>query len=392
MECNFAPLQGVEQQIVTPGYVFEDSALMEKFSQMRKLLPACNALCFAMKANPFLVGLLEEKADRFEVCSPGEYEICHGRGVDPEKIIVSGVNKTRESMERILSLSRGKGIFTIESPLHLEILQELTEETDLQIQVLIRLSSGNQFGVDGESFREILKKVLESRNLTFRGIHFFSGTQKKLKRIQKELAMLETFGRELRQEFSLSSLELEYGPGLSVAYFEDDKIPGPEEQLTGLNEALAALTAFDSVGIEMGRFMAASCGFFLTKVMDMKTTEGCNYVILDGGIHQLHYFGQMMGMKLPPIRQIPQRQREETYVLCGSLCSVNDVLVRDVKLQKLEIGDYLLFGCCGAYSVTEGAALFLSRELPGVYEHTEDGAYRVLRELTDAYPLNTFKK
>ena len=392
MECNFAPLEGVEKTVPSPGYIFEDSALGEKITQLRTLLPRCNALCFAMKANPFLVDLLEKKVDRFEVCSPGEYEICHARGIDPEKIIVSGVNKTRASMERILSLSGGKGIFTIESPLHFEILEELAAAMDLHISVLIRLSSGNQFGVDRESFRGILEKVLKSSHLSFRGIHFFSGTQKKLKRIRKELAMLEAFGLELERDYPLSELELEYGPGLSVAYFEDDKTASSQDQLTELNGALEELTAFTSIGIEMGRFIASSCGFFLTKVMDLKQTDGVNYVIVDGGFHQLHYFGQMMGMKFPAIRQIPEREGEQTYVLCGSLCSVNDVLVRDIPLKPLEIGDYLLFGTCGAYSMTEGAALFLSRELPAVYEHTQDGSYRCLRALSESYAVNTVQK
>ncbi|MGI5976292.1 MAG: diaminopimelate decarboxylase family protein [Candidatus Limivicinus sp.] len=389
MECNFVPLIGAEKEIPSPSYVFDDLALREKISQIRALMPECKAVCFAMKANPFLIGIEDMVVDRFEVCSPGEYEICSQRGIDPEKIIVSGVNKTRESMNRILGLSGGKGIYTIESLQHFEILEAAASSMNLQIKVLIRLSSGNQFGVDRGHFLEILRKVQASSHLFFRGIHYFSGTQKKMKRIRKELAMLEQFGLQLKQEFRLNSLELEYGPGLSVAYFEDDKIPSSTEQLTELNDALGSLAAFQTIGIEMGRFIASSCGFFLTKVIDIKNTEGSNYVILDGGIHQLHYFGQMMGMKIPAIRQIPEREGTESYILCGSLCTVNDVMVRDAALHTLQVGDYLLFGICGAYSMTEGSALFLSRELPAVYERTEDGTYRCLRNVSESYPLNT---
>ena len=389
MECAFDRVSGLAQAVPSPGYVFDTGILTQGIRQMRERMPQCLALCFAMKANPFLVEALEEQVDRFEVCSPGEYEICHARGISPDKIIVSGVNKTRESMERILSLCDGQGIFTIESPLHYEILSALAAEKKLTLRVLIRLSSGNQFGVDQESFREILEKVLKDPHLYFLGIHYFSGTQKKLKKIQKELAMLEDFGSSLKRDYGLSGMELEYGPGLSVAYFEGDKTPSAQEQLTELNDLLKQITAFDRIGIEMGRFIASACGFFISKVIDIKTTEGVNYVILDGGIHQLHYFGQMMGMKLPAIHQIPRREGSETYVLCGSLCTVNDVMVRDVPLRPLAVGDYLVFGNCGAYSMTEGSALFLSRELPAVYTHEENGFYRCLRPCSDTHLFNT---
>ena len=53
------------------------------------------------------------------------------------------------------------------------------------------------------------------------------------------------------------------------------------------------------------------------------------------------------------------------YTLCGSLCTVADVLVREVKLKKLELGDVLEFGHCGAYSVTEAPALFLVKTASG---------------------------
>lgn len=392
MECCFDRVNGAEKEISSPAYIFDEAVLREKFSQMRTLLPVCKALCFAMKANPFLVGFLEPIVDRFEVCSPGEYEICYARGVAPEKIIVSGVNKTPESMERILTLSQGKGIFTVESPLHFKILEQEAAKQNLHINVFVRLSSGNQFGMDQESLKAIVGEICKSEYLHFAGIHYFSGTQKKMKKIQKELAMLEEFGLQLKEEFGISSMELEYGPGLAVAYFEGDKTPSSEEQLRDLNQLLSSLTAFDSIGIEMGRFIASSCGCYLTKVIDIKNTEGSNYVILDGGIHQLHYFGQMMGMKIPAIRQIPEREEEDTYILCGSLCTVNDVMVRDVPLKKLEIGDYLVFGTCGAYSMTEGSAMFLSRELPAVYEHTEDGLYRCLRPVSETYLFNTLSK
>ena len=115
----------------------------------------------------------------------------------------------------------------------------------------------------------------------------------------------------------------------------------------------------------MGRFLAASCGKYYTQVKDLKSAGDANYAILDGGIHHLNYFGQRMAMQVPPISIYRADGVELTqlpdidYTLCGSLCTVADVLVREVKLKKLELGDVLEFGHCGAYSVTEAPALFL---------------------------------
>ena len=122
----------------------------------------------------------------------------------------------------------------------------------------------------------------------------------------------------------------------------------------------------------MGRFLAASCGTYYTRVMDRKTTEGCAYVILDGGIHQVNYYGKLMadmrGRKplVSLIREGVTGDRQH-YCLCGSLCTTADVLVRDIELPALQEGDILAFREVGAYSITEAMELFLSRDMPGVY-------------------------
>ena len=106
---------------------------------LRSLLPEDTGLCFAVKANPFLIPYVADLVDRLEVCSPGEYEICIQEQIAPEKIVVSGVNKTYESMKRILSYSKGAGIYTIESEEHAKILRTLAEKNQMPLSVLIRL-------------------------------------------------------------------------------------------------------------------------------------------------------------------------------------------------------------------------------------------------------------
>lgn len=363
----------------TPAYVFDLDILKERVEKIKNALGSKAKICYAMKANPFIIRPMNEYIDKYEVCSPGEYEICYRHGIAPEKIIVSGVNKTTDSMERILGLSNGKGIFTIESKMHYDILSKLCSQKNLNIKVLIRLSSGNQFGVDKDEFEKIAGLMAEDEHLSLYGIHYYSGTQKKMKKIARELEMLSEYRTYLLETYGIELDELEYGPGLIFNYFEAEKDNGFEEQLSELNELLDIAGQFKSITLEMGRFIASECGSFCTSVVDIKHNEGYNYCIVDGGIHQLNYYGQTMGMKKPYMDVITTSNELTKWNVCGSLCTVNDVILRDVELPKLNIGDVLVFKNCGAYSVTEGMALFLSRELPKVLFYDNENGLRIVR-------------
>ena len=147
-----------------------------------------------------------------------------------------------------------------------------------------------------------------------------------------------------------------------------------------------------TITLEAGRFLAAPCGSYITQVVDLKRSQGLNYCIVDGGIHHVNYYGQAMAMKIPFHRFMPRqasgRREEERWTVCGSLCTSGDMLVKNLPLPGPAMGDLLVFDRIGAYSVTEGIYLFLSRRLPRILTYTEaDGLCLVRRDLpTD--PLN----
>lgn len=365
----------IATQVSTPSYVFDMSMIKERVKLIKKYTSPYAKLCFAMKANPFLTGYISPMVDKLEVCSPGEYEICIRNHIPPEKIVVSGVNKTYETMDRIISFSKGQGIYTIESPLHFEILDATAKKYNCRLSVDIRLSSGNQFGVDAIVWKEIAKKVIDSENMDLCGLHYYSGTQKKITKVEKELGILSEFAASIKEEYGINNLVLEYGPGLSVSYFQGEEEIEAEPQLEALGKLLSILNGFSDVVLEMGRFLTSMCGYYFTRVMDAKTNKKENFIIVDGGIHQINYFGQMMGMKHPYVSVVNKEFTEansDNYTLCGSLCTSNDVITRQIHLPKLEINDILVFARCGAYSMTEGLSLFLSRELPQICIFNDD--------------------
>lgn len=389
-------LQLIASHYGTPTYIFDMQNLAKRIALLRSKLPTGTQLCFAIKANPFLTGALSRLTDRLEVCSPGEYEICIREQIDPEKLVVSGVNKTKESMERILSYSHGAGIYTIESELHYRILRQCASQLDKRLKVLLRLSSGNQFGMDEATLERVLTMIQADNCMDVIGIHYYSGTQKKAQKIEHELQQLDTYGKQLLDKYNLNGLELEYGPGLMVSYFENAGAAeltacDEEHQLDTLNHSLSDITSYQHISIELGRFLTWDCGYYMTRIMDIKHTAGTGFVIVDGGIHHINYYGQMMGMKKPYMQIIRTQDTPGNvgkWTICGSLCTVNDVLVRQAELDAFDIGDILVFERCGAYAVTEGMALFLSRELPQVLLVDMDGNIQILRNQTQINILN----
>ena len=129
--------------------------------------------------------------------------------------------------------------------------------------------------------------------------------------------------------------------------------------------------------------------------MDLKSNDGTNYAILDGGMNHLTYYGQMMGLHVPVIANLTAQVSDPAtrtdgsreWCLCGSLCTVNDVLVRSVEMSSLERGDVLAFKNAGAYSVTEGVHLFLSRTMPRVLLCDGEDV-RLARDFTESWPIN----
>ena len=408
------------KEFKTPFYLYDIAELNKRIEMMRGYQKDIG-LCFAMKASPVLAGYIAPFVDRLEVCSPSEYEICVRDKVSAEKILISGVNKTRESMRRILSLGGAAGFFTIESPEHFEILEAVTREikedatsipnassiSNSKLRVYIRLTSGNQFGVDSETLEELCEKVNTSQYMELIGIHYFSGTQKNLKKIEKELTELKEKKKKLKEKFG-KDFSLEYGPGLGIDYFKEINTPLShfnEEDMKGLMDIVEKTGLKDSysdITFEYGRYIAATCGKYYTGVADVKTNDGTNYAILEGGLHQITYYGSMAGMKVPSIDYISKtsgstkmdevqgelKNELQDYVLAGSLCSVNDILVRKVSLPKLDIGDSLCFNLTGAYSATEGISLFLSRDLPAIIVQGIDGKVALVREHTETNIYN----
>lgn len=393
-------LKNIGTQIGTPTYVFDTDELCERVDKIESILGCGVTVCYAMKANPFLVRVLDKKLDKFEVCSPGEFAICEKEGISREKIVLSGVNKEKKDI--LYSMKTGAaGIYTVESVNQLNLINTCAIECGIRVKVLLRVTSGNQFGINERQIYEIADKKDEYQGVVIEGIQCYSGTQKKkMSHIESEVVWLRGIAHTCEAEHGLKLKEIEYGPGLSVDYFVNDHCDALNNNFDELEEFAGIIKEMSEqyqVTLEMGRYIAATCGVLISRIVDMKMNDTTRYAIIDSGINHINYYGQAMAMKKPRCEFIRMAEEDpaESYAsglqpfhICGSLCTVGDVIVKNLELKDAAIGDMIAFYNIGAYSVTEGIYLFLSRRMPAVVMYSGKNGYRVVRKPIETYELN----
>lgn len=378
----------------TPLYLFDEGELRSQAAHLRSLLGPSVKLCYAMKANSFVLERAAQEVERIEVCSEGEARTCFALGIPDERLVISGVHKESSFIDEFVLEHPKMGHYTVESPAQFDLLAQAARKAGHPIRLLMRLTSGNQFGMTANEVCELAVRCASTPLVEFDGIQHYSGTQKtSLKRLKRELKSIDALIERLRDEYGIQTRELEFGPGLPVSYYESeqDARAQQDELAAGLGELLSQMAFDGSVVLELGRALVASCGTYATRVCDTKSNKTGNYAIVDGGKHQFVYYGNAMSMQQPPCVVLPQRSgvAPEPWNFCGSLCTVTDILVKQLEVVDLQLGDMLAFDRAGAYCMTEGISMFLSRDLPRVVMRDPQGGLRLVRDRIETYPYNT---
>ena len=391
---NEQALQTAIEAIGTPLYLLDEEAFHEQAQHIRSKLPENAELCYAIKANSFIIEQAARDAERIEVCSPGELRTCQILNIPAEKLVISGVHKDEAFVRELVSSWPGILRYTVESTTQFDILEKAARDAKTRIPILIRLACDSQFGIDGDEVKTLAKRCVGNDAIDFVGIQLFAGTQKtSAKRMRHEIKMADALIGEIESECSIAVREFEYGAGLPVPYFDSDEEAREKQDAMAdtLTELMGSMAFRGTIAIELGRALAASCGTYATRIVDAKCSNGNNYAIVDGGKHQMVYYGNAMGMSQPPCSVFPERTQGETqpWNICGSLCTTTDIIAKQMPLAGIGIGDVLAFRNAGAYCLTEGVSMFLSRDLPAVVIAESGGKLRLARDHTDTFPANT---
>lgn len=353
----------------TPCYVFYEQKLYETIQKLRKCCGPGVKLCFSVKSNPWLTAYMMQYTDQAEICSDGELELCNNLGINMNNVLAGGVSKHYNDL--IHMVQSGVGMISIESENQLKLLKQICKSEKYSCVCLLRISSGNQFGISAEEVKRILSESKGDPLVSFAGLHYYSGTQKRdLNNIFKEMEWLEIFADQLYGSFDRYPMILEYGPGIGYPYFWTDEREYHWKIFQMISERFRQWTEKYHFVFEAGRIYVSEAGDYLTEIVDIKRNKERIYYIVDGGCHQLKYYNQSNGYRIPFFNVIHKedKERKKTVVtVCGSLCTAGDILLRDIEMEECDIGDIFVFHNVGAYSSTEAMALFLSRKYSDIF-------------------------
>lgn len=373
----------------TPLYLYHGGMIVDRVRRVRAALGEGMEVSYSLKANPSLAvaRLTREGGAGAEVASAGELILAREAGFVPEDIVFAGPGKTEEELE--LAVKEGILAVNVESIGEIGRLAAIAEGLGLTAGVGLRINpaaqlmgSGmrmggtvGQFGMDQADLAEAVEKTLAYPQLELRGVHVYTATQ-----VFEVEALLEhcrnIFEVALEAaDYAGRPLEMvDFGGGFGVPYFEKME----EFDLDGFGRGFRDLLSIyrsdprlagSRLLFELGRYLVADAGLYVTRVVDVKRIRGKAFAVTDGGMnHHLTATGNMgqVFRKSYPLLNLSSADAEpgEGMAVAGPCCTPLDSFGNNVPLAEPEVGDLIGVFYSGAYGYSASNLGFLSHPAP----------------------------
>ncbi len=364
----------------TPFYAYDRAALRARVAHLRAALPQGIQLHYAMKANPMpaVVGLMAQLVDGIDVASAGELKVALDAGARPHEISFAGPGKRDVELRQAVA---SRVLVNLESPREIAVLQAASDALGIPARVAVRVNpdfelkgSGmkmgggpKQFGVDVEQMPRLLADVGRA-GLSFEGFHLFAGSQNLRPESICE-AQQKSYALAVRlAEHAPDSVRfLNLGGGFGIPYFPGEQRLdlGPiGDNLADLRHRAGVELPDAALVIELGRYLVAEAGVYVTRVVDRKLSRGQVFLVTDGGLnHHLSAsgnFGQVVRKNYPvTIGNRCGGATTEQATVVGPLCTPLDLLADRMQLPPADVGDLVVVFQSGAYGASASPQAFL---------------------------------
>jgi len=353
-------LSAIAQRFGTPTYVYSRAHIEAQYRAYADALQGTPSLvCFAVKANSNLavLNVLARLGAGFDIVSGGELERVLAAGGRADRVVFSGVGKTRADMRRALEV--GVHCFNVESTDELERLQQVAAELGVRAPVSLRvnpdvdagthpyISTGlkeNKFGIDIAAAEDVYVRAAQLPNLEVVGVDCHIGSQLTslppfLDALDRLLDLVDRLG-----DCGIYLQHIDLGGGLGVRY-RDEQPPLAADYIQAVRQRLEGRDL--TLVFEPGRFIVANAGVLLTQVEYLKHTEHKDFAIVDAAMNDLIRPALYQAwMDVSPVK--PREGEPRPYDIVGPICETGDFLAKDSALVLAE-GDLLAVHSAGAY-------------------------------------------
>ena len=379
--CDTVELQ---KRYGTPLYVIDIATIKKQCRSYKKNfeIPDLEAeVIYASKAftSIAMCQLVKEEGLSLDVSTGGELYTAIESGFPVEKIFFHGNNKSEYEIE--YGLKNKVGYFIVDNFQELNYLEKLCKKYNLKQKIMLRITPGikastheyiqtgnieSKFGFSlhhGAAFEAVKKVASSSNNLILVGLHSHIGSQIfNLACYTKLIDAMLKFIREIKDKLRLNITHLNVGGGLGIKYIPDDEPPGIEDlsrimyQAVKKNEKKYGLK-LDRIYLEPGRSIVGNSGMTFYKVGVIKEIPGVrNYISIDGGmsdnirpmLYKARYHAYIAN-RMNSDSNKNSRGLYKTYSIVGKHCESGDVLIADINLPEVQVGDLIATAATGAY-------------------------------------------
>lgn len=365
------------KQFGTPLYILDEDLVrkncrvykqaMEKYYGDGLVLYANKALCTLHTCK-----IAQEEGLGLDVVSGGELYTALKAGFPAEKICFHGNNKTEDELK--MAVENKVGHIIVDNEYELESLDKIASENGVTQKIMFRIKPGidahthsfvqtgqidSKFGValeNGEAF-EIIKKALTMKNVKVTGVHCHIGSQIfDLDPFVKAAEVMMNFIGDLKDKLGLEIAELNLGGGYGIMYTEADDPIAYDEYIKSVAKKVDEIAQKRNIQkpfifMEPGRSIVASAGITLYTVGGIKDIKNVRkYVSVDGGMGDNPRYALYESEYTAVVANNANAKPTETVTIAGKCCESGDILIKDARMPKMEVGDTLAVLATGAYN------------------------------------------
>ena len=364
----------------TPLFVYDMAIVRQRIAALRAAMPAELGIHYAIKANShadFLTAM-RPLVDGFDIASAGELTKALAAGMDAGHISFAGPGKRDCELEAAIRAgvtlnleSEGEAHRAVAIGDTLGITPKLAVRVNPTFDLKgsgMRMGGGAKaFGVDAERVPALVRDIIAA-GADWRGFHIFAGSQAlDAAAIADTQRQTVDLAARLAEEIGTPPPKVNIGGGLGVPYFPGDvpvDIAHVGAELAQVLEARPAILSDTRFVMELGRYLAADCGVYLSRIVDRKISHGEAFLVIDGGLHhQLAAsgnFGTVIRRNYPiAIANAFGSEASEIVHVVGCLCTPLDRLGDQVLLPPAQVGDLVAIFLAGAYGASASPSAFL---------------------------------